>query len=180
MNYGCKNGGRGYARSARYSAGRRQNGAVLIIGLILLVVMAMIGMTGMQTTTQQERMAGNLRDRNAGFQSAETALRAGESEVKTGIVTGLGNGYYDSSEGVPAPTDGELADDSFWTVGNSKVVAAVHGTAAPPSYKIEKRPPVREDMEAGAAKTKEIFKVTARGVGASASAVVVVQSTFSP
>ena len=38
-------------------ARRQQRGAVLIIGLILLVVMAMIGMTGMQTTTQQERMA---------------------------------------------------------------------------------------------------------------------------
>jgi Tfp pilus assembly protein PilX len=33
-------------------------------------------------------------------------------------------------------------------------------------------------MGAGEAKTKDMFKVTARGVGASANAVVVIQSTF--
>jgi len=43
----------------------RQRGTVLIIGLIILVIITMIGLTSMQTTTQQERMAGNLGDRNA-------------------------------------------------------------------------------------------------------------------
>lgn len=157
----------------------RQRGAVLIIGLILLVVLAMIGMTGMQTTTQQERMAGNMRDRNVGFQSAEAALRLGELEVQNGVSTPLGSGYYDSAEGFVAPADSALATDAVWAA-NSKVVGAVHGSSAPPAYKIEKRPPIRFDLQAGAAKSQEVYKVTARGVGASPTAVVVLQSSYLP
>lgn len=157
-----------------------QCGAVLIIGLILLVVMAMIGLTGMQTTTQQERMAGNLRDRNAGFQSAETALRVGENQVNINVMPPIGNGYYDASEGAPPPSDSNLAQDGFWTAATSVSIAAVYGTAAPPAYMIERRPMVSDNLGAGEAKTKEIFKVSARGVGASTNSVVVVQSTYTP
>lgn len=161
-------------------ARRRQCGAVLIIGLILLVVMAMIGMTGMQTTTQQERMAGNLRDRNVGFQSAETALRAGEAQVRNNTLPPYGGGFYDSAEGVPPPSDNLLKDDTTWVAANKVTTAPVHGTAAAPEYIIERRPAVSGGgLGAGEAKTKNIFKITARGVGASVNSAVVVQSTFS-
>lgn len=158
----------------------RQSGAVLIIGLILLVVLAMIGMTGMQTTTQQERMAGNMRDRNIGFQSAESALRIGELQVENGVAIPLGSGFYDSTEGVPAPSPDVLAQDSAWTAGNSVVLAAVTGSHEPPAYKIERRPPIPLNLGAGEARTQEVFTVTARGVGASEAAVVVLQSSYLP
>lgn len=161
----------------RMSLRRQQHGAVLIIGLILLVVLAMIGMTGMQTTTQQERMAGNLRDRNAAFQSAETALRAGENEVDTTIVTPMGSGYYDSSEGQPPPADSNLGKETFWTAASSVTISAVSGTAAAPAYMIERRVS-SDNLSGGEAKTKEIFLVTARGVGTSMNSAVVLQSTF--
>lgn len=160
---------------------RRQGGAVLIIGLILLVVMAMIGMTGMQTTTQQERMAGNLRDRNASFQSAETALRAGENQVNINALPPFGGGFYDSAEGAAPPADTLLERDTTWNAISAVTIAPVHGTAAPPAYIIERLPAVSSGgMGAGEAKTKQMFKVTARGVGASVNAVVVLQSTFLP
>lgn len=158
----------------------RQRGAVLIIGLILLVVMAMIGMTGMQTTTQQERMAGNLRDRNVGFQSAETALRAGENQVNNNTLPPFGGGFYDSAEGVPPPSDNLLSEDTTWAATSKVSTAPVFGTTAPPDYIIERRPAVSGGgLGAGEAKTKQIFKITARGVGASMNSAVVVQSTFS-
>lgn len=55
-----------------------QSGAVLIIGLVFLVLLTMIGMTAMQVTTMQEKMAANARDRDLAFQNAEAGLRNGE------------------------------------------------------------------------------------------------------
>lgn len=55
-----------------------QRGATLIISLLILLVMTLIGVTAIQTTTMEEKMAGNMRDQNLAFQAAEAALRAGE------------------------------------------------------------------------------------------------------
>ena len=52
-----------------------QHGSALIIGLIFLVLLTVVGITAMQTTTLEEKMAGNQRDRSVAFQAAETALR---------------------------------------------------------------------------------------------------------
>ena len=55
-----------------------QNGSALIIGLIFLILLTVVGVTAMQSTTLEEKMAGNQRDRNVAFQAAETALRDAE------------------------------------------------------------------------------------------------------
>ena len=60
-----------------------QNGSALIIGLIFLVTLTVLGVTAMQATTLEEKMAGNQRDRSVAFQAAETALRDGESFLST-------------------------------------------------------------------------------------------------
>ena len=60
-----------------------QSGAVLIISLIMLLLLMLIGTTSMQSTSLEEKMAGNSRDQNLAFQSAEAALRAGEARIET-------------------------------------------------------------------------------------------------
>lgn len=59
----------------------RETGAALIIGLVLLLVMTLLGITSMQSTTVQERMAGNLRQQDLAFQASEAALREGQRLV---------------------------------------------------------------------------------------------------
>lgn len=56
-----------------------ERGVVLILGLIMLVVLSFIGLAAMQSTTLQERMAGNLQQRDRAFQNAEAGLRAAEA-----------------------------------------------------------------------------------------------------
>ena len=56
-------------------------GAALITSLVFLIIITMIGITGMQTTTMQQRMAGNSRDREVAFQAAEAMLRSAEIRV---------------------------------------------------------------------------------------------------
>ncbi|MEI2743120.1 MAG: PilX N-terminal domain-containing pilus assembly protein [Candidatus Competibacter sp.] len=60
----------------------QQRGAALVVGLILLVVVTLVGVGAMQSTTLQEKMAGNLRDSNLSFQAAETALRLCENSLQ--------------------------------------------------------------------------------------------------
>lgn len=53
----------------------RQTGVVLVTSLIILLVMTMIGVTAMQSTMLDERMAGNQKDGALAFEAAEAALR---------------------------------------------------------------------------------------------------------
>ena len=59
----------------------RQQGAVLVAGLMMLLIMTIIGVSSMQSTNMEEKMAGNARDRDVAFQAAESALRQGEAST---------------------------------------------------------------------------------------------------
>jgi type IV pilus assembly protein PilX len=81
---------------------RHQKGAVLAIGLVMLLLLTLIGISGTQTTGLEERMAGNEQDENLAFQAAEAAITSAE-EYLTLIATTPGaitytqegiNGYY--------------------------------------------------------------------------------------
>ena len=52
----------------------RQSGAVLIVAMILLVVLTLLGVTAMNTTSMQERIASNTQEQVHAFQAAETGL----------------------------------------------------------------------------------------------------------
>ncbi len=60
-----------------------QRGAVLIMALVLLLAMTLLGLTGVRTIVQEEKMAAATQDRNLAFQAAEAALREGEAAVAT-------------------------------------------------------------------------------------------------
>lgn len=52
----------------------RQTGAALIVGLILLLVLTMLGISGMQTSTFELLQAGNTQFAQNAFQAAETGI----------------------------------------------------------------------------------------------------------
>ena len=64
--------------SLRKKLSCRQKGAALVVSLILLLIMTIIGVTSLRTTTLEEKMAGNMRDKSLAFQAAEAALRDAE------------------------------------------------------------------------------------------------------
>jgi type IV pilus assembly protein PilX len=159
---------------------RRERGASLLISLIFLVIMAMLGVTVANVTTMQERMAGHTRDRDLALQAAEAALRDAESKLQdptfrtsiTAIVE------YDPTLG----NDAAFWDDCFEKQTTPCLSAAQHeperalpgansegALFAQPKYVIERKP-----MDG----TTEVFRVTARSVGGSESAVVILQAEF--
>jgi type IV pilus assembly protein PilX len=52
----------------------RQSGAALVIGLLLLLVLTILAVTGITTATLELQMAGNEQYRERAFQAAETAI----------------------------------------------------------------------------------------------------------
>ncbi|TDR18422.1 pilus assembly PilX family protein [Marinicella litoralis] len=55
-----------------------QQGAVLAIGLILLLIITLMGYTGMKSTMLQEKMAAGLHNRSLANSGSHSALREGE------------------------------------------------------------------------------------------------------
>ena len=58
----------------------RQSGAVLIVAMILLVVLTLLGVTAMNTTSMQERIASNTQEQVHAFHAAETGLNQAFSD----------------------------------------------------------------------------------------------------
>lgn len=87
----------------------RQDGIVLVVGLVFLLVLTIIGVTSLRTTTLEQRMAGNMQQRTVAFQDAETRIAMLIRNINSGSV-------------VLSPGDdcsGASADDTPGSVNNA-------------------------------------------------------------
>lgn len=173
--------------AAGLAARRRQSGAVLIISLVLLLVITMLAVGSMQSSTLEERMAGNTRDRNLAFQSTESAIR--EAEVFIENIVSLGN--FDGTAGLYGQTHAEPSyyDTATWSTASNYVVANTDfGSYQAPRYFIKYFTVVTGTEGAlnlsGYGDNKgtgdvSVFRITAKGTGAGAdSAEVVLRSQY--
>ncbi len=60
---------------------RNERGVSLVIVLLFLVMLSILGTTAIQTSSLEEKMTGNERDRQIAFEAAEGALRDAEREI---------------------------------------------------------------------------------------------------
>lgn len=60
---------------------RQQRGAALVMGMVLLVLMSLLGLTAMGTAVLETRMATHARDRIRAFEAAEAGLKACEARL---------------------------------------------------------------------------------------------------
>jgi type IV pilus assembly protein PilX len=61
----------------------RQRGAALVVGLILLMVITLLAISGMNTATVELQMAGNMQFAQNAFQAAETGIERIASLIMT-------------------------------------------------------------------------------------------------
>jgi type IV pilus assembly protein PilX len=172
-----------------------QRGAILIVSLLLLLVMTLIGVTAVSTTTLQEKMAGNNRQRQLAFQAASAALRDAETWLTTNITT-LPQ-FETTFNGTPAelywlrapkppspvrPVAMDIYDGSVWAVGNSQQIAnaVASGGQNPPRYIIEYMGRSGEaPLDYTDPDTRQYaFRITAIGWGTDNTTTYIAQSTF--
>jgi len=60
---------------------RRQDGAVLFVALVFLILLTLLALTATGTSILQEKMTGNMRNRQLGLLGAESGARGGEQHL---------------------------------------------------------------------------------------------------
>lgn len=168
---------------------RFQSGAALIFALIFLLLLSVIGITAMQSSTMQERMAGNVRDTNLAFQASELALRSAEDQMD-GVNIPTFNATGPFREPITDATIATTWTAYSWTDANStKVATSLTGIDATnnPRYVVEEVTSSSALAASGSAidlesmqklETPVVYRITAKGIGSTGNSTVILQSTF--
>jgi type IV pilus assembly protein PilX len=122
------------------SLATRNRGVALFISLVLLLVLTIIGISAVQTTSLETRMARNEYDTLLAFQAAESALRDAEAFLETVVTTAL---FTDTAVDPGLWTVADVGDPNRWDEANvwtgaNSIEAPVGGVVAEePRYIIE-------------------------------------------
>ncbi|MDZ7752602.1 MAG: PilX N-terminal domain-containing pilus assembly protein [Gammaproteobacteria bacterium] len=170
---------------------QRQGGAALVVSLLLLVTLTLIGLAGMRGTTMEEKMAGNMRDRNVAFQASEGAVRAGEKWIAqqtdpppTDLAGPPGANVYSEDADL---SDLNREDQAWWGTDENTLPAEpledADGNdmvAEQPRYVMQYLDFRPDSFDVGLEEPtgKHFYRVTGHGTGISPTARAVVQTTF--
>ena len=163
-----------------------QQGAALVMSLVLLLILTLIGIAALRNTAMQERMAGSLQDQNLAFQSAEAALREGEAALNVAVLPEFNgaNGWHSwTSNSKPlweqAPSDTRLSGAIAYSGEYDGVVAPQFFIEQLPAVVVEETPGGSRAIGGGEALEEiDIYRVTARGFGRNPGTVVILQSVY--
>jgi type IV pilus assembly protein PilX len=174
---------------------KQQQGIALVICLLLLMVLTIISVSAMQSTILEEKMAGNVRDYELAFQSSETALRSGESEMLSialddnrSLPSPSDNGFGGvwSSE-IDTETDDNIPwwderDDNWWGAEAKTTTETLSNVAEKGQYIIEFQQFVKDDglgvCTYDGCSGRDFHQITSRAEGGSTDTVVLLQSVF--
>jgi type IV pilus assembly protein PilX len=172
--------------SYRVHALRRQRGITLVIVLVFLVVLTILGITGMRTTRLQEQMAGARYERVTAMSSAHAAL-SDAREFTLGLLDPNDPAWsvVDTNDFLGTPDEGWTVEDwvranTNWSVG-SRVVAFGRGNnetytidrvKSNPTYIVQRMP----DATTQVGLPFQRFRATARAVGARDTSAVYLQT----
>jgi type IV pilus assembly protein PilX len=175
-----------------------ESGSVLIVSLVILLVLTLLGLSGMTNTVMQERMAGNMQESMSAFQAAEAGLRDAEGDISANITpstvfkTNCAGGLCEpASSGYDVwvatttvqwhPSDAAL-DLNTRAYGSQTSAAAIPNVKRQPAYVIE-RLQVQDrsgSIVAGFASQppSEWYRVTSKGFGRQGQAMSTVQAVI--
>jgi type II secretory pathway component PulK len=109
---------------------KRQNGAALVVGLVLLMVVTVLAISGMNTATTELAMARNDQNYENAFQAAETGLETALAQgrfdtlVQTVLIQNVT--ANESFSAVIRFEDSTLVPDRAFSLGVGSGIAAYH------------------------------------------------------
>ncbi len=114
----------------RMTSYKKQNGAALVVGLILLVVITVLAISGMNTATTELAMARNDQNTENAFQAAETGLEAALAQGRFDtLATTTVTQNITANESVSATVqfeDSTLVPDRAFSLGVGSGINAYH------------------------------------------------------
>ena len=151
------------ANSQTITSRSRQSGAALVIGLLLLVVITTLAVSGMNTATTELAMARNDQNYEFAFQAAENGLEAALSQGQFDTLNDvdLGVSYLSSHDEVRAQIRFEgstLVPDRAFSLGVGSGIAAYHFQASAQA-KSKRAPGSDTDRDSTALHTQAFYVV---------------------
>lgn len=180
-----------HARVMRAVLYNKQQGAVLIVGLIMVLLMTIVGLAAIRGSGMQENMASNMRDMNISFQAAESGLKVCEALVDINQNLNLpeftnNNGLFVDRNASPASSVLTWAK-ADWDANARASGLNLQFVAEPPRCVVESLsyPPgafaTGGGQDLGALQTTgdpQMFRVSAIGYGYSIDSRMILQSNF--
>lgn len=162
---------------------RNQRGVALIVGLIILAVMMLLGVSVIRNVTTEERMAGNSYNRSISFQAADAALKEVELLVETNKPTIASNCNTVSSVMVcaaPAATDTPRWLDSGFASWTNATAVTSGSISVTPQYFVEYLGNTFSCDPNDASATNECkrYRITTRVASSNGHAPVMLQSLY--
>ena len=186
---------------SRWSARSRQQGAVLYIALILLIILTIIGVAAARLQTGEAVMARNDHNHQLALQAAEAALRSVEVNLADGnwsipqFAANASGLYVLSTEiqgGLPSTIPGSIADQINWNLifpapnpaamtYTGPALANAVASPVPTQVIIENLPPVARAGDplctpSSQTQSCSVYRVTVHAVGGDGSASATLQS----
>ena len=172
----------------------KQDGIVLIISLIMLLLMTLLGISAMNTSLMEEKMVSNSRDKILAFEAAESTLRksavalAGTNLEILPSTTGSNGIWVLNAMDINSDDDNNWwqEQDESWWIANA---ISAETNMDLPLVKTEPRTVLeyimfQEDIEDITLGTGLIdpgsayYRLTARGTGGTDQAISLIQSTI--
>lgn len=163
-----------------------QQGATLIVTLILLFILLMVGVSAVRISLVEEKMTGNLRDKHIAFEAAESALVAAEdwvfSQQNYPTPNASGSNHVWSSGGLGYTSWWKNNTVSWWA-SNGVVADGNTMQYAQPRYVIEELSFSQkgENLTIGLGEVKQgkyNYQVTTRGHGGGSETRVHLRTTY--
>ena len=161
---------------------RNEEGVVLVLCLITLVLLTLIGVSATTTSQLEAEISGNDKTYKEAFYAAEVSLTAGETVVNI-LLSRL-----DLNEGTTAgryvkgtqPAWDQLVWDNAHTAVVDPIPSGLSQMADPPRYTIEERKFTPNDLLTGhdPSTGTYLFTVKGQGTGTSKAAHVVLESIY--
>ncbi len=145
----------------------KQTGAALIVGLLLLVVITVLAVSGMSTATTELAMARNDQNYENAFQAAETGLESALAQGSfnpgaTVNVTQYINSYDSVTAQIAPDGDPTIVPDRAFSLGVGSGVVAYHFLATA-TAKSERTPGTPSDRDSSATHTQAFYVVGPQG-----------------
>ena len=158
-----------------YPTLERQNGSVLIITLIVLLMLTIMAVSEVSFNSTQTRIATNTGDKQVAFQTAQGALNTATNNLLANNHTNFTantNGLYLFSASNPP-----LWSTINWSSASSVIMSFQGRSSAQAAYFIEQLPSVIQPGQDFNSASVYVYRITARAVGASGQVPVILQST---
>ena len=155
---------------------RRQNGSVLIVTLLIMLMLTIMAVSEVSFNSTQTRIAPNSADAQVAFQTAEGALNEATNNLLAG--TYPASSFLANANGLYLfnATNAPLWTTVNWTSAGNVILSFQGSSSAPAAFFIEQLPSVIKGGQNVNLPT-QVYRITARAVGASGSSPVILQST---